>query len=472
MITNGYIDENHHSYMTPFHPNSLAPSDKIFLRRIAEQSVYEPEYKLENPRLLIHEYLTEHDFHKKESLNNDILLELLWLENEIDQKASNFIETLFMQLNYHVNHEFLWGAFKRVLHDERHDSIRLFVSKVNRECKYFVEYLLTGMSYDSEKFSDTLQGKYILNTLYYSDVATIKSISGDAIAKLTEILARPNFLNIEEPDVQRLAYALNGLGVKVNEINIEMIDDKLLQAIYDNNLYAITYFNVYDMYMYMYMHEKLSISPFRIDYTAIMSQPDSPLAKYVSDDKHIDTYINMLVSTYTGMSDDEGDVISILNNPNVLKDTCEKYIELLKTPISKLSDIKGELLWEYLIKHKAAKPTEVNIIAYFREYTMTDELVDFINTSPIDYDFDESYADFDEATQRAFFVAVVESKHLYNRHYRSILKTLDWQYQSKFDIEGIRHCKMDILFELNVIQMASASLDFMRDNYQDIGATR
>ena len=200
------------------------------------------------------------------------------------------------------------------------------------------------------------------------------------------------------------------------------------------------------------------------NYSYICRFPESPLYQYI--DCHIDDYMGIRLSTYPGVIEDqELDAIKLLNHEHVSERFKEDYIAQLGTIISNLHTIQNMELWGVLLEKKRVLHTEENVVAYWTSQNKLDTvLIDFINEFDDTIDFTVCKRDSDADLEK-LFVSLVKCNSIQNRQYKDCAISLGFTWGSEFNISGLSIDKVKILAKNHIIQMAPATLRYLRNNY-------
>lgn len=458
LLRNGYIDETYSDYMTYFYPNSLSQADKQFLLSVSNQTKLEYSYPLNEQDKVI-ERLNILSFDNPEILNFSLMFYLL--ENQTSYSV--YIEAFYRQLQQTENFDYIQEVFIYSSEWKTDDKrLELFVNQLNSLWGEFLCSIINNV-----EFQEICRDRFILLSLYNTPDDSLEKVNIDNC--LTEFISnKKDFLNITEPNINQLISRFQLLGVAFTEIDYEISDKDLFEAVYQNSLYKLVFTNISQMLINKY---ELDVSNDfrRKNYTLILSFPKSPLEKYVS--ANINEYLNEIFSNCNGeIADDEKAVIILLNNKDVTPDNKEKYINSLITVLENLTDITDETVWKLLIQHSLIKNSEKNVIEYFIHCNqkLPDDLVDFINSNSGQYDYSEIRSEYTDEIQSAFFNSILSCNEINNVHYREILTSLKRVYRKTgFSIEGIDTDKVLILIDTMIIGMHSDSLPFIREHYPD-----
>lgn len=447
LIRNGYIDETYPDYMSYFYANSLSREDKVFLRSITDQKAKDFQYKLKSPKKVI-ERLRPIDFQSEEILNFDLLDYLLKNYPNDDIYIVNFI----CALKEKVALDFVYGYLSR-----------------DKEIKSFIYVLCKNWSdvFDSvieaAVYSKNQMHHLALMIVYYSN-DSLKDVNKNN--KLTEYInCSDDFLSIEEPCVEQIIKGFSALSIKFEDINFEMSNKVLLDAVYHNNMYVLCEAAIAKILENYYgitpskAYKQQNLSLIRLDI-------NSALSNYV--DSNINEYIEKDTEFCEGsISDNEDTVAWALNNESLTDDNKTKYINCLSVKISDLELIR-DLQWRTLLLSKNLVECSIeNIFEYFlaNRNTYDDVLIDWINQNEISFGSDG--INIDTAQQDELFNATVKCNKLDNNKYTVLIDKLNIHLES-FEIKDIENNKIMILIDLKVISLSNADvLLFMRKSYPE-----
>ena len=137
----------------------------------------------------------------------------------------------------------------------------------------------------------------------------------------------------------------------------------MFTGVYENSLYELTFENIELMLKSKYEENDLYSIEHK-NYTVIQSNPNSPLALYISTD--INKYAYEILKNCNGIIEDsENDAIEFINNQAVDEDIQEKYVSFLTTVISDISVIENKKLWPQMLAEGIVKKTVFNVINYY-----------------------------------------------------------------------------------------------------------
>lgn len=328
LIRNGYIDETYADYISYFYPNSLTKADKTYLRSITDESAKEYEYKLNNPELIIEKLQHQINyFSQPEIMNVDLVNYLLtYSENYTEE-----LKAILCQFSMKSNIKFI-----NVLWPELSE----------KNLQKFVNFL---SKYSPNFFKIALFSQLVPNYILYDlSLKILYCLSQEAIKKINEydnclnnyIANNSNYLNIVDPDVEQLIEQFKFLDIKFIEINYETANKDLFNEVYKKSLYQLNFANIKLMLTTQYppLDEQDIIHK---NYTCVQGERNSPLANYIARD--INVYLHqILASCDKKITDNEKEVLCLLNHDDISDAHKDEYIRYLQFPITNLDLDKVE----------------------------------------------------------------------------------------------------------------------------------
>lgn len=449
LIREGYIDETYEDYMTYFVENSITKNDKMFLRSITDKKAKEWSYKLDNVKLVFSK-LSILYFDEKEILNFDLFNYILNIEDSI--YLVRFIE----QLKQNKQFEFIENYISIA------ENLDIFILKINLYWKTFLKEItsLEIFSYDQKK-------NLILLTLYNCDNENIDEINQEGF--LVDYISQDsNFLDIENPNIDKLIAQFLRLNIKFKKLNFEKSNFELYKKVYENNLYEFKFVNICSILKNIYnVQDENEIR--QRGYSIIRENEDSKLYEYIEE--NIQAYIQILIDNSNEViKDDIETVLSVINSEKIELTLKKEYIKVLHTEIKSLNDVKQKELWDDLIDNQVLKCNENNILEYYLgQQVLSDKLIEFINNNDIIFEFNSEKVKerFEAEDLNKFFKDVSKCSKLDDNKYENIVKTLEYKYEI-FDILDLQDEKIKILINLNLIEMNNTNLNFIRENYKFI----
>ena len=271
-----------------------------------------------------------------------------------------------------------------------------------------------------------------------------------------------NFLNIKQPNVQKLINSFKLLNVRFIKIDYGVSAKELFAAVYQNSLYELNYNNLSVMLQNMYgINNEANIK--HQNYTLVRSRYGSPL--YCTIEDNISEYVDVMLNSCEKIIDDNEDtILALLNNTDVTIGQKERYIDYITHLVSLLSQIDDSSLWSIVIDKNKLEFSELNILEYYAEFKNVDRhLIDYINKATVNIDMSDIPDEFKEIEPN-FYTAIVKCEAINNAAYRQILDSIN-RYYSSFSINDIPDEKIKILIDIDSVRMNKESLKFIRENY-------
>lgn len=444
LIRNGYIDETYADYMTYFYENSLTRIDKTFLRSVTDRKAKEYTYQLKNPQLVVSR-LRLVDFDQEEILNFSLLTYLLHTQTNIQ-----YLERFIDQLKKTENFKFL-GAYFDVT-----SEMPSYIKYLNMR---WPEAFCTALN--ERVLSDRQIRKYSIYSIYFSDEATIKLVNKDNC--LCDYISNsPDYLAIDNADIDKLIHGFNLLGVCFVGFDYETLNKDLFYAVYQESLYAINAENLKFIQMKI-----LNISDdgdiVHKNYTLLLSHPDSAITQYIN--RNINEYFGVVLQICGGViRDDKNTAILVLNNSELSNEHKHAYISALRTTIVFINEVTDHALWAELLDADIAQYSERNIMDSFNVLKLSESVISYINRCNVELDF--SKLKDGESIKEQLFDNMIKCGSILNSKYEQILVSLGFCYDD-FDLLNIPSDKLTILINVNIIKMTANNLIFLRDNYPD-----
>lgn len=454
LIRNGYIDETYMDYMTYFYTNSLSRNDKIFLRSVIDKKSKEWTYNIDNPKLILSR-LREVDFDEIETLNFNLFEYLLQSQSENEKYLDRFMN----QLRDSKQLEFMQGYFNFT------KDLATYIKTTNKYWTTFLEEINSSSEFTYREIKEC-----ILQTLYYSDKIDIENINKDEFLSNT-ISSDKMFLNIEEPNIEKLIEEFIRLNIKFEILEFEQSNKELFESVYNNKLYKLNKENISLILRYIFKVENEDDIKNK-NYSIIQENPNSKLLEYVNE--NIQSYIEIVIDNCEyKILDTQEAALKLINNENINIAQIKKYIILLNTELTLLKDIENTQLWGYVLENRKIKYSIENILNYYFaiDGTLDETLINFINSDEINFDISQMYIDqtFGEDSSRKIFESVAVCEDIKIENYKKILKKLNYVYEAPTqEIHELSEERIEVLVELDKFEVTSQNIEFLQKNYSKL----
>lgn len=466
LVREGFIDETYSDYMTYFYENSLSRTDKVFLRSVTDKKAKEPSYKLDDADMVASRLPLAY-FEQEETLNY-ALLEFLLSDYVNSRRYADKTKKLLEQISENNLYGVLieYASFS----DKTDDLVKAIGTEWDSFLSDFFAYYKMIIKPSEPVTINDIFVRRIALTLFRlvgESEDRLSFVDKDSADKLVEYVSNDSdFLNTDIFEIREMAIGIKRFEVKFVALKVATANHDLLKSIYEDSSYVINYENILTMLREYYSTTELSNIATN-GYTIIMSDKESPLAKYINT--NIDVYTDvMLENCNENITDSQECAISIINNAGIEKEKRNTYISYLNTTISELLDIKDTDFWSGLLSNgNALEYSATNIVVYFSgrcKQGFDDALIKFINSKGTIITFKDVFKNDDE--KKAFFGAVVKAVSLTNVVYKGYVEQFALYYKN-FEIEDLPIDKLSILDELGKIVMTAESLQFIREHYSD-----
>ena len=455
LIRNAYIDETYNDYMTYFYEDSLSAQDKRFLRKITDKRGADYEYSLKDVRkILSSSILRTVDFYEEETLNFDLLNGML--ESQDVPKYQEYLSALMTQLQDKKCVDFI---------SKFYDNCKVktvFLEKLYRQWPAFFNYITLNKNMSSQQIREISFGTLCL------DETMIRSVNVENC--LTDyISSQADYLNMQESgtdaDQEKIISRFIFLNVSFQSIDCENVDAVLFDGVYENSLYELTYENIQLMLDKKY--NKVSLDDIKYkNYSTIQSLPESPLAMYVAN--HMNDYLKVILENCgEEISDSEKTAIDVLNDQAVGLQEKTRYLSLLSTMISDISQVNEKELWSLMIEKGIVKRTVLNVMNYFLANALDDTLTTYMNGFDVSIDYSSIRDVFGAADVKSFFDAIAVNNNIELGRYEKILNDLGGTFDS-YDTSEISEERICVLIKNKILVMNDLSLEYIRDNFDHL----
>ena len=446
LLSDGYIDETYSDYMTYFYPNSISRIDKIFLRSVTDRRAKDFGYRLHNPMIVIR-YLSTKDFTHRETLNFD-LYDLVFSGG----------------YQHHVD-----NAISLLMTGEHNDFIDFYILYSEKAAKFVlsvIEKWPEFFEYSISELKDDTVEKICYILINYCDEEMLKRINTVDISTNEGVLtgyisSRPNFLS-KEYNHDAECRALSLLNVSFKEIIYDSAIDELFDYVYQNDLYEINYSNICLM-----LKEKCGIKDvqqqLRTFFSFIRNNMELQFCHYINE--NLFAAISAYLDAFDGdIEDDQESAVVLINEVDF--ELAEKYIARLKTEIESAKSINYFSLRPVLLKQNKISYTADNILLCFKDRNeMYPELVDFINSNPMNIDYKSCVEAEDDTSVMEFLSKVLVSDDIEDNKYIQIVENItNCEIELKENPE-VPEGKMKLLIERKCLVASAKNLICIRNNY-------
>lgn len=378
LLIRGYIDEQYEQYINYFKEVSITANDIKFVLDVVQEKENHWNYRLDNPKSVV-EALQESDFRRK-YVYNYYLIDYLIESKAFEKCLKLVIETICEDIGDSI--PFLSGFLKYSSNIDR------FLPKLFDKWKDAADYIYYSNLPNSEKC------QYFVYMVDYCSLDKMIYLNdNDSVSKFIE----------ETPDLLRMAftYTLNSkndvsiwktvldtLKIKFVSLNIEGVNHKLLDYIFDQNLYVVnkdmlsTIVGYKDTNLQSVLNKQI--------YTTINKLNYKPLINYVNS--NIKTFIDNVFLNEDNDSEDLEYLIEIIEKAIELDDLT--YISIfenkefnislkgdIQIDYSTLTNITQRDIWDCILKNNHITPCWKYVFDYWDKYGYSDTLSQFVENN-------------------------------------------------------------------------------------------
>lgn len=405
VLSNGYINENYHTYISFFHEGSLTPTDNEFIISVIGQVQLPYEYKIENVEKVVKKISIEH--FKKKCILNFRLVE--YILEQPEAKFADQRNLLIEQLS--------------VLDQTELNFIAQFVEYSLNAATNLFEYI-AKKRYDfwhaicKEPAIISKQQELYFSILIKACFDFIKDL--DSEQEITNYLSSLEHICkfSEEYDCfESLQKILDTLPVNIQHLDIPQTagETAMFMHIYKNNLYAINSENVQKI-LSILLRDKFNVTRFQTEnLTYIYETGDNHLISYVNE--NLALYISNTASVLQKQNDDVSILIKLLNNENLGIEQRLSFLARQEKLLDDISPIENKEILERIVRNKLMNISWKNIQTYFEKNscTLTDALIACLNIPDVFDALGSEKITYDNSTNetvKAMVVAILKSEKL------------------------------------------------------------
>lgn len=448
LVRNGYVAETYSDYMTYFYEGNISVADKTFLRSITDQEAKGYTHPLRNVAIVL-KRMRDIDFDQIESLNYDLFTCML-------QQRSNNLPRYIAMMQKNKATDFVTGYFSKK---------RMIPEYIEYLGKYWPEF--TPQAIENGWFDKVSLKEYSVNVLLHLDTEKLLAVNEKEC--LTSYVSKvPDYLRIDNPDVEKLIDSLKTINVKFESIAEDMAEKNLLNAVYQNCMYALNAGNITVM-----LHSQYGIYDDEIikhqNYAAIMSKADSPMANYVQE--NIEAYMQLYLENCGGFIDDpEMYMIKILNDNDITLETKVKYLRLTRNLITDIQRITCIECWDAVLENDVVAFSEHNVLAiYFQKKQISPLLLDFINKTTAMINCTEIQNEYQSTELMTFFKAMLQNDRVSDDAFENWIIGMFSVLKDEHIVSQVgttlNATKTYVLFNHDIIPMTVEGLTFVRTHY-------
>lgn len=457
LLIGGYLNENYSDYISLFHEQDLTKEEYKF--KNAVKSLREPDYEFEitNHFNLLKD-LDVRYFSKRQVLNYGIAEYLVsdTTKNIFPDKRETFYSSLENQASEYF--EFIKGFIKA-----KPCCRKEFIENLIKHRKSVLDELFHRRKLTDGEILNAV--KYLFE---YSEAADIQKL--DNLESLIEYLQ-----NFEEPisftktlgDTEVLQEFVKAQKVKFKSIDESLSSsNEFLDFLIKNNAYEINYSSILTILRVKLNEVEESEIPPRIYSYIYFESVLTNVKKYVED--HINEFVSKVLLKKEGCySENEGALVSLLNNGNLNQDLKTETVKIQRLKISSLDKLVDDEIKELVLSTNKIKPTWANIFQYYNqreENCLNDILKNFINVKENYSELSKSNVydlqDADELKKELLMEDILYCYNLNNDAYKELLNSISPPDSINYDL--LKPEKAEIILESDILELNAHNFDGLK----------
>jgi len=405
VLTNGYINENYHTYISFFHEGSLTQTDNEFIISVIGQVQLPYEYKIENVENVVKKISIEH--FKKKCILNFRLVEYI-----LEQPETKFADQRNLLIEQLC-----------VLDQTEFDFITQFVEYSLNAATNLFEYI--GKKRYDFWHAICKEPAIISNQQELYFAILIKACS-DFIKDLDSEQEITNYLSSlehickfsEEYDcLESLQKIFNMLPVKMLSLDIPQTagEKAMFMYIYKNNLYDITVENVQNILLGL-LSDKFDKTKFQSqNLTYIYETGEHFLLSYIKN--NLSVYLANSATVHYNQKDDAKVIFSVLNDKNIFAEQRISFLVRQDKLISDITLIEDEEILSQIVSNCLMTKSWKNVLSYFEKKSLilTDDLITCLNMPDAFTALGTKKITYDNSTKdsvKKMIIAILKSEKL------------------------------------------------------------
>ncbi|AIM36996.1 hypothetical protein KO02_10045 [Sphingobacterium sp. ML3W] len=453
LMSNGYIDEYYHPYISHFIEGSLSEKDMSFVMSVLNRQPLPHDHELTNIGLIHKEWISIGQYSNTAILNFDLLNWLLQQES-CEEEISLFIGLL------RKNENILFIDDYRKLNKNQSELIRTLGN-------YWPE--VWDYLYDESLYGDEILAQYASLIIQYLPLEKI-SMDINKNKKFSKFMSIiPNLYEREymENTQDTLVQVIDELNVKFDDLRLL---DKLptaLKATYQSNSYTINSQNLKYVIQNFGEYETFPKEAWEsAQLTTILSSAATNLKNYIDD--NLETYLNILNKNDLNIKESEDTIIMVLKNKDADIEMVKNFIRKQESLLSSIEDVP-EIYWDFLLEEQRIVPTWLNVQKYlFYHGELEDTLTTYLNEpsvyatlKKIPFDL-TAHSDSDDEINISH--EILYRNELTIESYSSLLEPLPLN-PDQIEIDKLSEEKINYLIDKSLINFASNTFSEIQSKY-------
>lgn len=368
LLRQGYINEEYQTYINYFHANSITTDDKNFILSVRNHEALEFSYSLTKVKQVVRGLLSC-EFKQKEIYNFDLLDYLI--SDEGDKEKLNILITQLSDEN-EVSISFIHKYFDATQNQQQ------FIVLLCKEWSGFWDHIEKNVALTAGR-----KDRYL--TAMIENTPSIDLECQNAKGNIKKYFEEnPDILRrLSDVSLEKMKSVINLCEIMFAQLEIDEVSSELLDWIFDHGYYQITF----EMLQSIFMHK----SPNNVsklatqNYTMIRELGDSSLLEYIDED--FEKYVTSIVLGIDSNTEESlNTVLYIIEKLHIHVTLADEVIikenvmldSLSRCSFEKFSKDEQQHLWNRWISTNKLNPTWENVMLYWENYGITDELLELV----------------------------------------------------------------------------------------------
>lgn len=348
LIKSGMIDENYKDYLTYFYDNDLKLTDQKFVRAVFAESPLSQNHLLTNSQEILER--TGRVSENNPAYINKYLFFYV-MNNRMENDGDNFIRLFKKKMS--------GDLIKGYLHDGK--EMTFIISLLNTNWDSFYSDIVVG-----DKWSQTEKEYYLRLLLIYSTTQALGVVE-DINSISHEININGRILEgITGQESISVIPNLLGIDVKFESIPVSYACEKIIEGIYENNLYDLSITNI--QFWLQRKYENSVNADIGSILSNVFSEPEEKLSIYVLDSLEDVLYYLFEEDPDLVITDNQETVWRVLESEEVNLEYKENYIKRLSSPVKDIRGCGDEDVLITLIQNDKVIFTLNNLLTLFTHF--------------------------------------------------------------------------------------------------------
>lgn len=366
LMSNGYIDEYYHPYISYFIEGALKQADMDFVMSVLNRKPLANDYDLSNIDIIVRDWISYGQYSSPAVLNFNLLEWLLKQDNRQQE-----ISMILAMVKKNSDIQFVDGFINR------EKEIDTFVAQLAKAWPQIWEYL-----HEDSFYGDIILASYASLFIQHLPIETIEN-DINFNGKFAEFLTyNSDVYQIDRlvKSQAKLSFVLNGLKVLLVEMSVLTELPETMKEVYKQNLYVVNEANV------QFVLEKFGgYDPFPEElwktenFGSILASRAESLIKYL--DEEIPKYLEIASNIPSNINESEETILRLLGYEILEQEKVEEFLNPQSATITDLDPVPDRYI-TYLLKSDKVAVNWKNVLTYFDKMEeLEDVLTDYLNNT-------------------------------------------------------------------------------------------